>query len=206
MKRVAVVALLALALAGCAVPGQSLNPGTAYAFNGAEVTNSEVDAVYRAWLNDTKGAVLPNRLQVMTLDAVREPAKKIALEMTSDAAQLFTAENARFFAEQMFNVKQVDGEPSPEVIQSLQGAVAVAFIVYSDADGSQLERLADELEASIEGSPRAGDFDRDTFVQSIVSALESASNQGYPTALGYIEFYRLNGFTAPDGGVRVVAP
>ena len=80
MKRVAVVALLLLALAGCAVPGQSLSPGTAYAYDGAEVSNAHIDAIYNSWQQLTRNQILPNRLQVLTLDAVREPAIALAIE------------------------------------------------------------------------------------------------------------------------------
>lgn len=206
MKRVAVVALLAVALAGCAVPGQSLSPGTAYAYNGVDVSNAQVDAIYNAWLHDSQGKLTPNRLQVMVLDAAHDPAVAMAKEIAPEVGELFAPENSEFLAKQMLAVKQVDAEPSAEFVRSVQSAVAVWFIAYTDTDGTQVQRLADELEKNIEGSPRAGDFNGDVFISSIARALQSADSQGIPPQLAYTEFFQLNGFVASDGGVRVVAP
>lgn len=206
MKRVAVMALLLLALAGCAVPGQSLSPGTAYAYGGAEVSNAHIDGVYNSWQQLTKNQILPNRLQVMTLDAVREPAIALAIEEIPGAAEQFTAERAEQVATQWFAFKHVAAEPSPEVIESAQGAYAVFLIAYNDADGSLMRRLADEVAANVEGSPRAGQFDADVFLTSVYKAMEAAQSEGIDPAVSFIAFHNINGFTTPPSDARVKAP
>jgi hypothetical protein len=206
MKRVAVVALLLLALAGCAVPGQTLSPGTAYAYDGAEVSNSHIDAIYNAWQQQTKNQFLPNRLQVLTLDAVREPAIALAIEEIPGAEEEFTAERAEQVAKQWFALKQVDAEPSAEVIQSAQGAYAVFVIAYHDADGSLMRRLAEEVQGNVDGSPRSGVFDADAFLNSVYAAMEAAQNEGVDPVVSFIAFHNLNGFVTPATDARVQAP
>lgn len=206
MKRVAVVALLVLAMTGCAVPGQSLSPGTAYAYDGAEVSNAAIDATYNAWLQETQGAVLPNRLQIMTLDAVREPAIALAIESVDGAEELFTDERAEQVATQWYSFKQIATPPSPEVVRSAQGAYAVFVLAYNDADGSLMRELADEVEAAVEGSPRAGTFDADTFLNSVYAAMEAAQGEGIDPAVSFIAFHNLNGFITPPNPARVKAP
>jgi len=206
MKRVAVVALLLLAMAGCAVPGQPLSPGTAYAYDGAEVSNAHIDATYESWRTLTKNQILPNRLQVMTLDAVREPAIALATEKIPGSEELFTNARAEQVAQQWFAFKQVGEDPSPEVVESAQGAYAVFVIAYNDADGSLMRELAEEVEAAVEGSPRSGVFIADAFLNSVYAAMEAAQGEGIDPAVSFIAFHNINGFVAPDSPVRFTAP
>jgi hypothetical protein len=205
MKRVAVVALLVLALAGCAVPGQTLSPGTAYAHDGAEVSNAYIDAIYQAWSIETQGAILPNRRNVMTLDAAREPAVALAIEAVPDSAPTFTQENAESIAKQWYAVKGVTEDPSPAVVESAQGAYAVFVLAYADPTMALVRQLGEELEASIDGSPRAGTFDADAFVASVELAMKNADDEGLQQ-FGFAAFYRINGFVVPPSDARVYAP
>lgn len=207
MKRVAVVALLALALAGCSVPGQTLSPGTAYSRNGVEVSNAHIDEIYQAWVTSSNYQLNPNRLQIMVMDALRDPAIDIVVELEPEAEVLFTDENATFFAKQLLAVKGVEGEPDPLMVESVKSAMAVSLIVYTDPDGTYIQRLAEDLEASVEGSPRAGSFDAELFYSSLSKAMQAVETQRLPLELAYVEFYRLDGFVSYDGGgLRVVAP
>lgn len=201
MKRVAVVSLVALAMAGCAVPGQSLSPGTAFAYDSVEVSNAQIDAIYQSWLRETEGAIVPNRLQTMTLEAVREPAIAMAIELVPDAAPSFTDEAAVEIAQQWLMLEGISDEPSQEVVDSAQAAFAVYVIAFADPGGSNIRALADEVAANVEGSPRAGVFDADTFVASVNNAVKSADGQALQH-FSYTTFHNINGFVTPPSSVR----
>src|SRR5690606_17111354 len=86
MKRALAVALLALATVGCSVPSSDLDPGAAFTYDGRTVTNAEIDAIYTAWVYDTRGKDTPNRRQVLTIEAVREEAMKAAQPFIDDGS------------------------------------------------------------------------------------------------------------------------
>jgi len=205
MKRAAVVALLALALAGCMVPGETLPPGAAFSYDGEVTTNAQVDTTYRAWVDDTENKDNPNRRQVMTLEALHEPAIAAAKPFLEDTEITLSEEEAQQLADQWLSFLGLHKTASPEVARTAQTAYAIAIVAYSDTDGSALRELAEEAAASIEGSPRAGVFDADAFIASVYGAAEAAQNQDLQMFF-YTAFQNINGFVDPPTDLRQLEP
>ena len=205
MKRLAAVALLALATAGCAVPGQELDPGVAFSYDHNVVTQSQVDTIYQAWVNDTEGKDAANRRQVMTLEAIHDSVVATATPILKENGLDLNPETLLSLSEQWLRLKGLSGEPSAEVQRQMESAYALFVIAATSTDGSEVEKIADAAEAGVIGSPRAGTFDAETFIASVFAAFTSAQNQDLQQ-FAYTEFQSVNGFIEPPTTVRVKVP
>jgi hypothetical protein len=206
MKRVVAVALLALATAGCSVPGQQIAPGVAFTYDGQAVTNAEIDAIYQAWVYDTQGKDAPNRRQVLTIEAVREEAIAAAQPLIEDGTITLNDAEAVRVAEAWLGFLGInDTEPSPEMAHAAQGVFALALVAYTDPDGSVIQGIGDRVEAKLQGSPRAGTFDADVFVQSVIDAMTAAQNQDLQQ-FAFTALQNVNGFVDPATQIRQKPP
>lgn len=202
MKRAAAVALLALALAGCAVPSQDIPPGAAFTYDGKTVTNAEIDAIYQAWVYDTQGKDAPNRRQVLTIEAVREEALAAAQPFIEDGTiSLNDAEAVRVAEAWLGFLGLNDAEPSPEMAHAAQGIFALALVAYTDPDGSVIRGIGERVEARVQGSPRSGTFDADVFAQSVLDAMTAAQSQDLQ-AFSFTALQNVNGFVDPVNTIR----
>lgn len=202
MKRALAVALLALATVGCSVPSSDLDPGAAFTYDGRTVTNAEIDAIYTAWVYDTQGKDTPNRRQVLTIEAVREEAMKAAQPFIDDGSiKLNDAEAVRVAEAWLGFVGIHDEEPSPEMAHAAQAIFALALVAFTDPDGSKIRAIADAVDAKVQGSPRAGEFDADVFVKSVQDAVLAAQQQDLQ-AFSFTAFQNVNGFVDPVTDVR----
>lgn len=192
--RAAVLAatVIALVLTACAPPGQPGDPGVAATYDGYTITNARIDAVYQAWLDDTQGKDVANRRQVLTIELLRPALLKAstALGTTVHRAQ------AEAFAKAWIRFKGLKGDPSPAMVDAVQGIIALTVVAYQDPDHAILRKLSDDAAKSAIISPREGVYSTDAFLTTVDAALASAQNQ----SLGQFSFTELQNVSAFTDG------
>ena len=98
-------AVIVVTLTACAPPGQDGDPGVAATYEGTDVTNAEVNVTYQAWLNDTKGADVANRRQIITIQLLQNDL----LAKCKELGYPVTWATAQSYANQWIQFKGVSG-------------------------------------------------------------------------------------------------
>lgn len=186
----AAVVLSALALAGCAVPGEG-RPGVAATYGDRVVTAADVDRIYGA-LDDLYSRPHPG--EDLTLLLIGPGA----LEIAKDNGYVPTDATLREDALLWMAAQQGDAvEPSPAVIEVVGYVRAIAFDMH-DADGLiALVELAQDVEANTIASPRYGVFTFDNFSTSIndISTYLTTASTGLGPAV-FLAYKDVDGFAA----------
>ncbi|WP_430867598.1 hypothetical protein [Demequina aurantiaca] len=191
-SRLAVAAVAAIALAGCAVPGQGASPGTASEFQGVTVTNEQVDATFAAWAVDTDGALVASRDEIMTMELLHDDLLAACAER---GTPIHTAD-AKRLAESWFMAMGIAAEPSDAFVHSFESQFAIAVLAIDGGDETLLAIIEDAA-ANANVSPRSGEIDVDTFLASIEEAKATATQQQLG-ANSYIPFQHVNAFSDAD--------
>ncbi|WP_297083980.1 hypothetical protein [uncultured Demequina sp.] len=187
------VAGSALLLAGCAVPGQPGQAGTAAEVDGTVITNQQVSDLYDVWLEDIGSPA--NRRQVITLEMMREPLAARADEIEFEHVRA----QARAQAEGFLSLQGSTAEPTEEMVDAFEGALLLAAFTVLPEDTSVIESVAHEVEASAVTSGRTGEFSADAFMQSLTVTAEkavAAAQQG--VAAWFLEYNDVVGLVEPD--------
>jgi len=187
-------ALVTLALTACAPPGQPGDPGVAATYEGAEVTNVQIDAIQQAWLDDTKGQDVANRRQVLTIELLRDDLLAECEEL-GYPVPMSTAET---YADQWIQFKGQSGEASDELILATQGILALYIVAFSDPTLASLTEISDKVSESVVASPRSGTYSTDALVQDVQAAMQSADDKGLGSQFSYTEFQNVAAFTVSD--------
>lgn len=188
-SRLAVAALGALALAGCAVPGQAAPAGTASEYQGNTVTNAQVDATFLAWAQETDGQLVSTRNEVLTMELLHD---SLLAACAAQDTPIHTADMQRI-AQEWFNVMGIADEPSDDFIRSFESQFALAVLSISGADAA-LREVIESAAESAAVSPRSGEIDVEGFLASVDAAKTAASTQQLG-AQSYIPFQHVNAFS-----------
>jgi len=187
------VAGSALLLAGCAVPGQPAQAGTAAEVDGTVLTNEHVSALYDVWLEEIGNPA--NRRQVITMEMMREPLAAHAEEIEFQ----HTRAQARAQAEGFLSLQGVSEEPSEDLVDAFEAALLLAAFTVLPEDTSVIQSVAEEVEATAVTNSRTGDFSAEAFMQSLTVTSEkavAAANQGVPA--WFLEFNDVVGLVEPE--------
>lgn len=191
-SRLAVAIVGALALAGCAVPGQDAPAGTASVYDGTTVTNAQVDATFAAWIDDSDGELASSRDEVLTLELLHDDLLAACAERgtpihTGLAERLTTG---------WFQGMGITTTPSDEVVRAFEAQFALTVLAI-DADGSALVEIINAAKDSAVVSPRSGEVDVDAFLASVANARATAE-QNQLGQQSYIPFQHVNAFSHAD--------
>ena len=184
----ATTAAAALALSGCAVPGQDGSPGLAAEWGADQVTTARLDSVYQAWVDDTEARDVANRRQVLTVELMRPRL----LAAMADAGVPLPPQTQFDLAEQWLRFQGLGTEPSQEMVDQVGAIYAITYFAYTEPDFATLTALAEDAEANSVVSPRSGDFSAEVFLESVAVARRSADNQDLQQ-FSYTEFQHVNG-------------
>lgn len=187
-------ALVSLALTACAPPGQPGDPGVAATYEGTDVTNVQVDAIQRAWLDDTKGQDVANRRQILTIELLRDDLLAKCEELGYPIA-LSTAET---YADQWIMFKGETGEASDEMILATQGILALYVVAFSDPTLASLAEISDRAAESVVASPRSGTYSTEALLSDVQTAMQNAEDKGLGSQFSYTEFQNVSAFTVQD--------
>lgn len=202
MKRVALAALLVLGLAGCAIPGQELDPGTAMIVEGREVTFDQIDATYDSWLQSTQGKVKVTRRQVATIEAIREPVLAAAQPTLDQLNFELTDSFVRDRAREWYSLQGIpNAEISDHVLEAVRVVLALNIVVQNDPDGMTTVGVIQQVESSIVASPRLGEFDLQRFFDSLIQALQKADRDQLGQ-FSYTTLVSVDGFVDTPSDVR----
>ena len=180
--------VFALVLTACAPPGQSGDPGVSATYDGYTITNARVDEVYQAWLDDTQGKDVANRRQVLTIELLR-PA---LLQAATGLGTTVHRTDAELLAREWIKFKGLQGEPSPAMVDAVEGIVALAIVAFQDPNLELLRKVSDDAAKSAIVSPRVGVYSTDAFLETVEGAITSAQNQ----SLGQFSFTELQNVSA----------
>lgn len=187
------VAGSALLLAGCAVPGQPAQAGTAAVLDGTVLTNDRVSTLYDVWIEDIGNPA--NRRQVITIELMREPLAAATDQIDLD----YTRSQSRAQAQAILDLQGATGEPSEEMVDAVEGALLLAAFTVIPEDTSVIAGIAQEVEAEAVTNPRTGTFSADAFMASLVETGQratAAAQQGVPS--WFLEFNDVVGLVESD--------
>lgn len=197
MKRLAVLAALALALSGCAVTGQAAGPGVAATYGDHVVTQQEVADLQEALVDLQASTDSSSALTILLL----EPT---VLEWAADAgfAEIATEE---VLTEEAIQWRLAVGADQVEVTDEMRDAVNLVLmtaVMAYDPDGAPvLVEAVNDIAERGEFSPAYGDFTMEHFQTSIAQVSdEQVAAQSYMGPVSYRVFNHLTGFpgfTAP---------
>ncbi|MGC4174526.1 hypothetical protein [Demequina sp.] len=183
-------ALITVTLTACAPPGQDGAPGVAATYEDVTVTNANIDQIYQAWLDDTKGTDVANRRQILTIELLKEDL----LAKCKELGYPVTWSLAESQADQWIAFKGQQGEPSDDMIAATQGILALYVVVNVDPTFETLTEISDKVEAEADVSPRSGDYSTSTLIASVQAAMQSAENQQLGTQFSFVEYQNVNAF------------
>ena len=189
MKRIAAVAILVLALSGCAVTGQGAQPGTAAVFDGNTVTDAEV-AAWSTALNGLSYSAYPG--QVLTLLLLQPTIDEAA----ADGGILVTDEQVAKEAQFWAAYNQGDIPPvSEDMIALVRTVRSLAQLVYTEEGSAALLEAFAAMETGVEASPQYGDFSSDSLIQSIVTQAQAQEDSSAELGdVSYLVFKGINAF------------
>ena len=188
-------ALLTVTLTACAPPGQEGDPGVAVDYAGSAITNSQVDAVYQAWLDDTLGQDVANRRQVLTIELLRPDL----LAKCAELGYPVTRQVAEDYAEQWLQqFKGLDTEPSDEVIEATQGILALYIVASIDPSLESLRAISDVVAEQSVSSPRSGAYSTDALLASVQAAAQTADQQQLGTQFSATAYQNVSAFIDED--------
>lgn len=172
------VAVAALAVTGCTVPGQDGPAGVAASFpDGRDpITTARVAELSTAW-EDTGLPV--GRQSVVTLEILREPLLEAAPEIGLD----YSRDVAEQQAELLLERRGIESEASEALLDNLEAAFLLAGFTFLPEDATALMAIADQIEQDAVTSPRTGDFTTEALIASITEVAPlavEAANQGEP--------------------------
>ncbi len=187
--RAAIAVAAIVSLTACAPAGQSGPSGTAATWNDATVTNAQVDAEFKAWGDATQGSDVPGRPSIVTIDllgpAFLDASAQIGVPVReSDALRL---------ARDWMGYTKTSGEPSAEVVRSVQAIVALTVVASSNPDHTVLREIVDKASAEAHVNPRVGEMSADAFITSVERAIERADS-GSLGPLLFIAFQDVSAF------------
>lgn len=188
-----VLAGAAVLLAGCAVPGQPAGPGAAAVYEGETLSNERIVALQEAW--EDEAAEPAGRRNVITLELMREPL----LAATDQIGYEYHRTMAVQQAQMVLRVQGIQGEPSEELVDAIEGAFLLAAFTLVPEDTSVLQSVAEQVEAEAVVSPRSGEFSAEQFMATAYQAVEIATqeaNQGSP--VWFVNFNDVNGLVTPE--------
>jgi hypothetical protein len=183
-------ALVTLALAACAPPGQPGLPGVAAEYEGTDITNAHVDEVYQAWLDDTQGKDVANRRQVLTIELLRPDL----LAKSKELGYPITWSLAKTYADQWITFKGVQGTASDDMIAATQGILALYVLASLDPTLASIKELSDNVAKTAVVSPRSGVYSTDALLSSVQNAMQSAQDQQLGSQFSYTEFQNVSAF------------
>lgn len=184
-------AVITTTLTACAPPGQQANPGVAAEYEGATVTNQQVDATYQAWLDDTKGQDVANRRQILTIELLRDDL----LAKSKEQGYPITWSTAKSYADQWIAFKGQEGEASDDMIRATQGILALYVLANVDPTLDIIKQLSDNVAKTAVVSPRSGVYSTDALLASVQTALKSAEDQQLGSQFSFTEFQNVSAFT-----------
>jgi hypothetical protein len=188
-SRFVVAALGALALAGCAVPGQDAPAGAASVYEGTTVTNSQVDAAFSAWSDDTDGALSMSRDEVLTMELLHDDLMAACIERgtpihTSDATRL---------AQAWFEGLGLTSTPSDEFVRTFESQFALTVLALDEGDDT-LTKIINSAKDNAVVSPRSGEIDVDAFLASVEAARTTATQEELGQQ-SYLPFQHVSAFS-----------
>jgi hypothetical protein len=160
-------------------------------YEGTDVTNVQVDAIYQAWLDGTQGQDVANRRQILTIEVLRDDLLAKSEELGYPVAW----STAETYANQWIQFKGQQGEAADEMISATQGILALYIIAYSDPTLETLRALSDTAALSIIASPRSGAYSTDALLNSVQAAIQSAEDKQLGSQFSYTEFQNVSAFT-----------
>ncbi|WP_061963766.1 hypothetical protein [Demequina aurantiaca] len=191
-SRLVVAAIAALALAGCAVPGQGAPAGTATEYQGATITNADVDATFTAWAQETQGALISSRDEVLTMELLHDDLLAACAER---GTPIHSADSKRL-AQQWFEGLGIAAEPSDDFVYAFESQFAIAVLAIDGGD-AELKTIIENAAANAKVSPRNGEISVDAFLASVADAKGTAEQQQLG-AQSYIPFQHVNAFVDAD--------
>lgn len=181
----------ALALAGCAVPGQANAPAVAAASEQTTLTNAEVTDHYDAWAYEAHQPI--PRQQVVTLELLRQPM----LDRIDDIGLQYSRFSMEQVAAQIKDSANVAGAPSDALVDGFEATYLIAAFTMIPEDDSLLREIAEEVAATTTVSPREGEYDVDQLLSSIAEVSASAAGLAQSGQPGWFtEFNAANMFVA----------
>lgn len=190
--RLVVAAALALALAGCAVPGQGAPAGTAAEYQGTTVTNEQIDATFASWVQGTNGALVASRDEVTTMELLREDL----LAACEERGTPIHFADAERLAQQWFVGLGVTTPPSEDFVRSFQSQFALAVLAFDGGD-DELRAIIESVAEHAAVSPRNGQIDVEGFLASVENAKATATQQQLG-AQSFVPFQHVNAFSDAD--------
>ena len=187
-------AVLVVTLTACAPPGQDGDPGVAATYEGTDVTNAAVNVTYQAWLNDTKGADVANRRQIITIQLLQNDL----LAKCEELGYPVTWATAESYANQWIQFKGVSGTASDAMITATQGILALYVVANVDPTLGDLKVISDKVAKSAVVSPRSGVYSTDALLADVKKAMKSAEDQQLGTQFSFTEFQNVSALTDED--------
>jgi hypothetical protein len=187
-------ALVTLTLTACAPPGQPGDPGVAATYEDQTVTNAGIDEIYQAWLDDTQGADVANRRQILTIELLRDDL----LAKCKELGYPVTWSLAEAQANQWITFKGVQGTATEPMIRATQGILALYVVAQVDPTLGDLKEISDKVAKSAKVSPRSGVYDTATLIASVQKAMKSAEDQQLGQQFSYTEYQNVSAFTDED--------
>ena len=187
-------AVLVVTLTACAPPGQDGDPGVAATYEGTDVTNAAVNVTYQAWLNDTKGADVANRRQIITIQLLQNDL----LAKCEELGYPVTWATAESYANQWIQFKGVSGTASDAMITATQGILALYVVANVDPTLGDLKVISDKVAKSAVVSPRSGAYSTDALLADVKKAMKSAEDQQLGTQFSFTEFQNVSALTDED--------
>lgn len=179
------------ALAGCTVPGQPAPAGAAAVYEDTTISNEAVSAQHAAWQDEASQATA--RRSVVTTELFREPL----LELVDELELTYHRSMAEQQALALLQMQGLEDEPSEDLVDAVEATFLMAVFGLAPEMEEVLGQIAQDIEADAATSPRAGEFNAEQFMETIVSSREEANalyGQGMP--VWFIAFRNVNGFTA----------
>lgn len=183
-------AVVTLALTACAPTGQPANPGVAASYHDRSVTNSTIDGIYQAWVDDTKGQDVANRREILTVELLRDDL----LAKCKELGYPVPWATAKSYANSWINFKGLTGGASDEMISATQGILALYVVAYTDPTLASLKEISEKVEKSAVVSPRSGVYSTDALLSTVQTAMKSADQQQLGPQFSFTEMQNVSAF------------
>lgn len=188
-SRLVVAAAGALALAGCAVPGQEAPAGTAAEYHGTTITNEQVDATFGSWAQATDGALVLTRHEALTMELLHDDL----LAASAELGYVIHTSDARNLATQWFQGLGITETPSDDFVHSFESQFALTVLAYNDGT-EQLTAIIESVKADASVSPRAGQIDVEAFLATVANA-KAEADQAQLGQLSFLPFQHVSAFS-----------
>ena len=192
-RRIALCAAALLALTGCASTGADGNAGEMVRYGEHTLSSGDIEAVFNMWVDETEGTDVANRLQIATLEILRDDLLAKAEEVGAPVIRA----DAQTYAQLWLDFKGIQGTPSEEMVDAVEPVLALAALAYQPNGFELLRDLALNAEGKIVANPRIGRFDTGVFLENVNQAVTSADRQMLQ-GFSFTAFQNVVGFAEAD--------